>query len=234
MLDTLGDTLPLAAAIALSPLAVASVVLMLLSPNARAATLSFLLGFAGAVAAVAAIAYVVAALLPHDADERSISAPFVLIGLGVVAVVLAVRQWRSRPAAEAGGSGRDADADLPEVPGWMAKIDGMTPAKAAALGAFIGGLKPKNLLLSIGVGVTLEAADATVGEAAVALAIVVLFGSVPVIIPVIAAFAAGDRIREPLDRLRAWLITHNAAMVGAILLLIGVVLISKGAEGLGG
>jgi len=230
MLDALGDALPLAAAIALSPLAVASVVLMLLSPNAKAATLSFLLGFAGAIAAVASIAYVVALLLPHDADDRSISAPFLLIGLGLVAIVLAVRQWRSRPASADDG----AEAHVPEVPGWMAKIDGMTPAKAAALGAFIGGLKPKNLLLSIGVGVTLEAADATVGEAAIALGIVVLLGSLPVIVPVIVSFVAGDRIREPLDRLRAWLITHNAAMVGAILLLIGVLLISKGAEGLGG
>ncbi|GAA1729831.1 GAP family protein [Microcella frigidaquae] len=229
MLDALTDALPLAAAIALSPLAVASVVLMLLTPNAKAATLSFLLGFAGAVAAVATIAYVVAALLPHDADDRSLSAPFVLIGLGIVAVVLAVRQWRARPT-----TADDGAAAVPEVPGWMAKIDGMTPGKAAALGAFIGGLKPKNLLLSIGVGVTLEAADATVGEAAIALALVVLLGALPVIIPVIVSFVAGDRIRGPLDRLRAWLIAHNAAMVGAILLLIGVVLISKGAEGLGG
>ncbi len=230
MLDALGDALPLAAAIALSPLAVASVVLMLLSPNAKAATLSFLLGFAGAIAAVASIAYLVAVLLPHDADDRSISAPFLLIGLGIVAIVLAVRQWRSRPTAAEDGD----ETRVPEIPGWMAKIDGMTPAKAAALGAFIGGLKPKNLLLSIGVGVTLEAADATVGEAAITLAVVVLLGSLPVIIPVIAAFVAGDRIREPLDRLRAWLIDHNAAMVGAILLLIGVVLISTGAEALGG
>lgn len=230
MLDALGEALPLATAIALSPLAVASVVLMLLSPNAKATTLSFSLGFAGAVAVVATLAYVVAAVLPHDADDRSISAPFVLVGLGVVAIVLALRQWRARPTPD----DADGSAAVPEVPGWMAKIDGMTPAKAAALGAFIGGLKPKNLLLSIGVGVTLEAADATVGEAAVALGIVVLLGSLPVIIPVIVSFVAGDRIREPLDRLRAWLIAHNAAMVGAILLLIGVVLISKGAEGLGG
>lgn len=230
MLDALGDALPLAAAIALSPLAVASVVLMLLSPNAKSATLSFLLGFAGAVAAVATVAYVVALLLPHDADDRSVSAPFVLIALGLVAIVLAVRQWRARPAA----ADDDGGTAVPEVPGWMAKIDGMTPGKAGALGAFIGGLKPKNLLLSIGVGVTLEAADATASEAAIALGIVVLLGSLPVIIPVIVSFVAGDRIREPLDRLRAWLIAHNAAMVGAILLLIGVVLISKGAEGLGG
>lgn len=230
MLDALSDALPLAVAIALSPLAVASVVLMLLSPNARAATLSFLLGFAAAVAAVAAIAYAIAMILPHDAANRSLSAPFVLIGLGVVAIVLAVRLWRARPAAETG----DGAVTVPEVPGWMAKIDGMTVPKAAALGAFIGGLKPKNLLLSIGVGVTLEAADASVGEAAIVLALVVLIGSLPVIIPVIVSFVAGDRIREPLDRLRAWLIAHNAAMVGAILLLIGALLISKGADGLGG
>lgn len=222
MLDAVTETLPLAAAIAFSPLAIASVVLMLLSQNARAATLGFLVGFAGGVGLIAGITYAVALLLPHDADDRSISAPFVFMVLGAAAIVLAIRQWRSRPA----------DRDELEVPGWMAKVDGMNPGKAVMLGAFFGGVKPKNLLLSVALGVALEATGATIGEAAGALAVVVVIGSLPIIVPVVVAFVGGEGVRDRLDRLRAWMIANNAAIVGSVLLLIGVVLIAKGLSSL--
>lgn len=218
MLDALSETLPLAAAIAFSPLAIASVVLLLLSHNARAATVGFLVGFAGGVGLVAAITYAVALLLPQGADDRSLSAPFVLLCLGAVAIVLAIRQWRARPT----------EGDELEIPGWMAKVDGVNPATAIVLGAFFGGAKPKNLLLSIAVGVTLEATEASVGEAAGALTLVVLLGSLPIIVPVVVAFVGGAGVRDRLDRLRAWMIANNAAIVGSVLLLIGVVLIAKG------
>lgn len=222
MLDAFSETLPLAAAIAFSPLAIASVVLMLLSQNARAATVGFLVGFAGGVGLVAAITYALALLLPHGADDRSISAPYLLMGLGAVAIVLAIQQGRSRPA----------EGDELEVPGWMAKVDGMNPGKAIVLGAFFGGVKPKNLLLSIALGVALEATDATVGEAAGALGIVLLLGSLPIIVPVVVAFIGGAGVRDRLDRLRAWMIANNAAIVGSVLVLIGVVLIAKGLSSL--
>ncbi len=222
MLDAIGSALPLAAAIAVSPLAIASVVLLLLSPRPKAASTAFVLGFVIAIAVVAAIAYAISLALPHSSDEVSISAPFIVLGLGVLAIVLAVRQWRSRPAA-----GVDA-----ETPGWMAKLDDVTPTSAFTMGAFFGGLKPKNLLLSVALGVELEAASTTVAESAIVLAIIIVLGSSPVILPVIVSLVAGDRIAEPLARLRAWMIEHNAAMVGAILLVVGVLLIGKTLSGL--
>lgn len=222
MLDTLSDALPLAIAIAVSPLAIASVVLMLLSSNARAATVGFLVGFAGGIAVVASAAYAIALLLPHDGDDRSLSAPFLLIGLGVIAVILAGRQWRSRPT----------EGDELEVPGWIRKVDGMTTGKALVLGVIFGGLKPKNLLLSAALGVTLEATDAAVGEAAVVLAIVALLGSLPIIVPVVIAFVGGEGTRARLDALRSWMVANNSGVVGTVLVLIGAVLVAKGLSGL--
>jgi hypothetical protein len=217
MLDAIGTVLPLAVALALSPLAIASVVLMLLSSRPRAASFAFLLGFVIAIVVVSFAAFLLASVLPHSADDRSISAPFVLLGLGLVAIVLAWRQWRSRPEP----------GDELELPSWIAKVESISTPSAFTLGAFFGGLKPKNLLLSIGVGVAVEATAVSGGEAAIVLAAVALVASVPIMVPVIVSLVALDRMSSALDRLREWMVRHNSAMVGVILLLVGVLLIGK-------
>lgn len=216
MLDALAESLPLAVALALSPLAIASVVLMLLSARPRAASVAFLLGFLIAIMVVTAAGYLLASVLPHR-GETSISAPWVLLILGAVAIVLAVRQWRSRPKA----------GDELELPGWIAKVEGITTSSAFVMGAFFGGIKPKNLLLSIGLGVSLEALTLSTSEAAIVIAIVALIASIPVMVPVIISLVALDRVASTLDRLRAWMVQNNAAMVGTILLLVGVLLIGQ-------
>lgn len=223
MLDAIGTVVPLAVAIALSPLAIASVVLMLLSSRPRAASFAFLLGFVVAVGIVSTAAYLVASVLPHSADDRSISAPFVLLGLGFVAVVLAWRQWRSRPHP----------GDELELPGWIAKVESISAASAFALGAFFGGLKPKNLLLSIGVGVSVEATAIAAGQAVIVLVGVALISSAPIMAPVIMSLVALDRITSPLSRLREWMVRNNSAMVGVTLLLVGVLLIGKALSSFG-
>ena len=223
MLDALAESLPLAVALALSPLAIASVVLMLLSARPRAASVAFLLGFLIAIMVVTAAGYLLASVLPHR-GETSISAPWVLLILGVVAIVLAVRQWRSRPKA----------GDELELPGWIAKVEGITTSSAFVMGAFFGGIKPKNLLLSIGLGVSLEALTLSTSEAAIVIAIVALIASIPVMVPVIISLVALDRVAGTLDRLRAWMVQNNAAMVGTILLLVGVLLIGQAVSTLAG
>ncbi|OYX58833.1 MAG: hypothetical protein B7Y93_01190 [Micrococcales bacterium 32-70-13] len=222
MLDALSEMLPLAVALALSPLAIASVVLMLLSSRPRAASMAFLLGFLLAIVAVSAAGYLLAAALPHD-GETSISAPWMLLALGIAAILLAVRQWRSRPRA----------GDELELPSWIAKVEAITTPSALVMGAFFGGLKPKNLLLSIGIGVSLEAAPVSTTEAAVVVIVVALIAALPIMVPVVASLVALDRLGAPLERLRSWLTQHNAAMVGAILLLVGVLLVGTGLGGIG-
>jgi hypothetical protein len=189
---------------------------MLLSARPRAASVAFFVGFVIAIMVVTAAGYLLASVLPHR-GETSISAPWVLLILGVLAIVLAVRQWRSRPKS----------GDELELPGWMAKVEGITTSSAFVMGAFFGGIKPKNLLLSIGLGVSLEALTLSTSEAAIVIVIVALIASIPVMVPVIISIVALDRVASTLDRLRAWMMQHNAAMVGTILLLVGVLLIGQ-------
>lgn len=223
MLDAIGTVLPLAVAIALSPLAIASVVLMLLSSQPRAASLAFLLGFVVSVAAVSTAAFLLASVLPHSDDDTSLSAPYVLLALGIAAIVLAVRQWRSRPEP----------GDELELPGWISKVEGISAPSAFTLGAVFGGIKPKNLLLSVGLGVAVEATAISGGEAAIVIIAAAVVAAIPIMVPVILALVALDRISGALDRLRDWMVRHNSAMVGVILLLVGVLLIGKAVSALG-
>ena len=61
-----------------------------------------------------------------------------LLGLGLLLVAAAVRQWRGRPS---GGQ------ETP-TPGWMRAIDEFTIAKAGGVGFALSALNPKNVLLT--------------------------------------------------------------------------------------
>ena len=52
-----------------------------------------------------------------------------------------------------------------------------------------------------------------------------------VAVPVIAYLVAADKMRGPLDRLKAWLQANNATVMAVLILVIGVVLIGKGVGG---
>lgn len=223
MLDAISTVLPLAVALALSPLAIASVVLMLLSSKPRAASFAFLIGFVVSIVVVATAAFLLASVLPHSDDDTSISAPYLLLLFGIAAIVLAVRQWRARPKP----------GDELELPGWIAKVEGISTPSAFTLGAFFGGIKPKNLLLSISLGVSVEATMISGGEAAIVLVAVAIVASIPIMVPVVLSLVALDRISGALDRLRDWMVRHNSAVVGVILLLVGVLLIGKALSTLG-
>ena len=64
---------------------------------------------------------------------------WVKIVLGVLLLLVAARQFRSRPR---GG-------EEPHMPKWMTTIDSITPIAAFGLAAALSGANPKNLLLAV-------------------------------------------------------------------------------------
>ena len=55
-----------------------------------------------------------------------------------------------------------------------------------------------------------------------------ILGTVGIGIPVVLYVVMGERSRQPLDRLKGWMSTHNAAIMSVLLLVIGVKLIGSG------
>ena len=144
--------------------------------------------------------------------------------LGVLLLLLAGRQWRSRP-----GPG-----ETPPMPKWMAGIDGFTPGRAFGLALVLAGPNPKNLLLSIGAGMALAALELSTSEAVVSMFVYVLVGSISILLPVVYYLVGGAKAKATLDSLKDWLAVNNIAVMSVLFLLFGVKLIADALPGLGG
>jgi len=217
--DVIGAVLPLALGIAVSPIPIIAAILMLLSPRARTAGLGFLGGWVAGIVVAVVLFTLLSTLIPAaDPDESKPVAGIVKIVLGLLLLGLALRQWRGRPKA----------GESAALPKWMSAVDSMTPTRALAIGFLLSAVNPKNLLMAVGAGVDIGSSGLTVGEATVAIVIFVLIASASVAVPVIGYLAAADRMRAPLESMRAWLGQNNAAVMTVLLLVIGIVVIGKG------
>lgn len=224
MNGVLGDLLPLAVGVAISPVPIIAIILMLLAPKAGSTSLGFLVGWVvGVVGATTVFTVLAATVGLGDSDSGpSAAASWTKIVLGALLLLVAVRQWRSRPAP-----GEEA-----ELPKWMAAIDTFTFAKAAGLGAVLAAVNPKNLLLCAAAGTTIGGAGLGVGDQVIAATVFCVIAIVTVAGPVLAYAVARDRMRKPLDDLHVWLQANNAAVMAVLLLVIGTVLVGKGIGGL--
>lgn len=218
VLTAFGDILPFATVVALSPFTVIAVVLMLLSPRPIVTGVGFTIGLFGALTLVAGVTAAVAALIPEGEDGPSPVLGLLTIALGVTCIVLGIRQWRARPRG-------DDDTELPK---WMAGLDNVTVTKALTLGLLIGGPKPKSLVLSIGAGVTIAYHLDDPVDAAIIVVLYALVASSSALVLVLLTLLNRSGMASVLDNLRAWLITHNTALITIILLVIGTVLIGTG------
>jgi len=222
VLGVIGETLPLAVAIAFSPFGIIAVVVMLLSSYPRATSIGFVLGWAAGVGLIGVSGFLLAGLVPQGAGVRGFVGPLALIALGIVSIALAARQWRSRPK-----SGDDL-----VLPGWMSHVDSLSAMRSFSLGLVLAATKPKNIILAFGSGVAASSAGLAGAQALVALGVFLGVASISIGAPVIAFLIAGERVHGGLEHIRDWMVRHNSAMLGAILLFVGVVLVGNGLSGL--
>jgi len=213
----IGDVLPLAIGIAISPIPIIAAILMLFSPRATSTSTGFLLGWILGIVVATAVFTALAGTL-KTGGEPSAVASWIKIGLGVLLVLVGIRQWRGR------GGQHDA-------PKWMAAIDDFTFPKALGLGFLLSGVNPKNLIIAAGAGLIIGSSAVGVGGDAAAIALFTVIASSTVAIPVLAHLVAAERMTRPLESLRKWLQDNNATVMATMILVIGVVLVGKGVSG---
>lgn len=103
----------------------------------------------------------------------------------------------------------------------------MTPVKAVVLGAGLSAANPKNALLAVSAGVAVARGDLDTTATCVVIVAWTLLAGATVLIPVLTALAAPDRVAGPLERLRAWLVANNATIMCVLLVVLGVSLVGK-------
>jgi hypothetical protein len=219
---SIGDLLPAAVGIALSPVPIAAVILMLFSARARVNGLAFVAGWIAGLVAVGGALLLFGGGSAGSTGDPSTASLWLKVVLGVLLLAVAARQWRSRPGAQ----------DEPAAPKWMQSIDTFTAPKSFGTAAVLSGVNPKNLALNAaGVMTIAQGGLAPAGEW-IALAVFVLLASLTVIAPVAYYLVAGKRADATLDSMKKWLIRNNAVVMGVLLLIFGVKLLADGAQGL--
>jgi threonine/homoserine/homoserine lactone efflux protein len=215
----IGDVVPFALGVAISPIPIIAAILMLLSPRARGTSVGFLLGWVLGIVATVVVFALLSAVLPQgDPSGPKPIRGIVEIALGLLLLGLAVQQWRRRPPAR-------SEATLPK---WMSAVDTMTDARALVLGFLLAALNPKNLLMGVAAGLAIGSDAQTPVETVVGVIVYTVIAASTVAIPVIAYLVASARMARPLRSLRAWLVHNNTTIMAVLLLVIGVVLIGKG------
>jgi len=221
--SVIGAILPLAIAVAASPVPIIAVILMLFGPKARTVGPAFALGWVLALLVVGTIVLLVADGSDVSTDETaSDAASWIRLLLGLLLLGLAIRQWQSRPK----------EGEEPQMPKWMDTIDTFTPVRAFGLAALLAGVNPKNLALTVAAGTTIAQAGLDGGEPWLALLVFVVLASITVVLPVIYYLVAGASAERTLNTMKVWLAANNATVMFVILLIFGVKLIGDGIGGL--
>jgi Sap, sulfolipid-1-addressing protein len=221
--EAIGQSLPLAVGVALSPVPIIAVVFMLTTPRARANGPAFVLGWLVGLGAVGAIVLALAG--PGGASEQGQPVTWVSwlkLVLGLLLVLVAARQFRGRPRG-------DEEAPLPR---WMGAIDRFGPGQALGGGAVLAGANPKNLLLAVGGAAAIAQTGIPGSQQTIAYAVFAIIGTLGVGAPVGIFFTMGTRSAELLGRLKDWMGHNNAVIMAVLCLVIGVKLLGDGLSGL--
>jgi threonine/homoserine/homoserine lactone efflux protein len=215
----LGELVPLALVVAVSPLSVIPALLLVLhTARPRPTGLAYMLGWLVGLVAVTAVFVAV----PRAFGGTGASphwAAYVRIGIGVVLIASAVWRWLTRHNAG-------------QAPALLKSVGKIGPGRAALLGVVLTFLNPKFLVINAAAGLAISAADLNaVGSWLAVVAYAVLAAST-VLIPMLAYAVAADRLDGPLERVREWIERQHAALTAVILALVGIILLYQGIRAL--
>lgn len=221
MTSTLTYLLPLALAVAVSPVAVYGAIRMSLSaPVSMAPDWGFLVGWIVGATAVVSLVAVLAALLTGalTGTGYSVVAGLLLLALGGLAWNLALRRWRARPRP----------GEPARWPSWVEGAADADPAKASGLGFALAALDLKNLTLGAAAGVFLALTRLSFGATVLAVLVFVLVASAALLVVAVGFRTARRRMEAPLARLAAGLELNLGGVESAALLVAGGMLVGAG------
>jgi sulfite exporter TauE/SafE len=214
------ELIPLALVVALSPLSIIPAVLVLHTPRPRPAGLAFLAGWLIGLAALTIIFLEVSSLLGGLRDKPPGWASWLRIVVGAALIVFGAYRWLTREKST-------------HTPKWMQSLAKLTPVRAGAAAVALTVVNPKVLFICAAAGLAIGTAGLDrATDVWIAVAWYVAVAGSTVALPILAYAVSGDRLDGPLARLKDWMERQHAALVAAILIVIGLLVLYKGIHGL--
>jgi Sap-like sulfolipid-1-addressing protein len=212
----LGQLIPLALVVAMSPLTIIpAIVLVLQSDRARPTGLAFMFGWLIGLAATTAVFVQLPRLLDGLNRPAPTWAAWVRIAIGVALIALAVWRWmtRHRTASQ---------------PAWLNRLSRLTPIGAGAIAMGLILVNPKVLVMNAAAGVVIGTAMLEVSGVWVAIAYYTVIAGSSVLIPMLAYAVAGQRVDHQLERLKGWMERQHAVLMAGFLAVVGLLLVYTG------
>ena len=214
----IGEILPLALVVTISPVNIIPAILLLFTTRPLVSASAFLFGFIAGVAAVLGLFVAIAGAVNFaPGSDHATWSGALKLALGLYLVVAAVRKFRSRPRADEEGS----------MPGWMEGMAQYSPGKSLVAGVALGALNPKNLVVGLAAALVVSAGGLSGGQQLAACAIYVVVGALGVAAPILVVLLLGDRSQEVLGGWETWLQRNSATVMSVLFLVFGVVLIGQ-------
>ena len=217
--STLTGLIPLALVISLSPLSIIPAVLVLQAPRGRASGLAFLGGWLFGLTALTAVFVAASDLLGGLHKSPPAWASWLRVVLGLALIAFGVYRWLTRRAHT-------------ESPTWMRSFVTITPTRAGITGLVLVLVRLEVLIISAAAGLAIGSSGLSATGAWSAAAVFIAVAASSVAIPVLAYAGAGERLDDAMARLKDWMEQHNAALVAAVLVVIGLMVLYNGIHAL--
>jgi Sap-like sulfolipid-1-addressing protein len=211
--------IPLGLVIALSPITVIPAVLVLQAPRPRPSGLAFLAGWVLSLTALTALSVAASGLLGGLDKSPPKWSSWLRVVLGSALIVYGVFRWFTRHGHS-------------ESPGWMRSFATITPLRAALTGAALAAVRPDVVLICVPAGLGIGGAGLGAAGDWLAAAFFVAVAASSVAVPILAYAAAGSRLDATMARLKDWMDKNNAALLAAILVVIGAMVLYHGIHAL--
>ena len=208
---------------ATSPLALASVLIVLTGAQARLKGAALAIGFVGGQAAFLLLVYEIGASSSPDGQNHPTVVDSIEIAFGIALLVTAVYVRRRRVDLETRGPSQRAVAI-------RSRLAHLRPWTALGTGAALGVGGPKRIGVTIVVSAAIAAAGLERTEAVGLAALYIAVATVLVWVPVLLYVAFGQRATDWLENAQRWIGQHKvtltfypSAVLGTILVVDGIV-----------
>jgi hypothetical protein len=114
----------------------------------------------------------------------------------------------------------------------MSTFANITPARAAITAMVLVVVNPKVLFMCAAAGLAIGTEGLGRGGALLGELYYVVIAASTVALPILAYVVSGDRLDQPLVKLKDWMERQHATLVAAILVVLGVLVLYKGIHGL--
>jgi Sap, sulfolipid-1-addressing protein len=203
-----------------SPVSVVTVIVLLTMPAGRLRGVAFVLGWLFAIVVIAAVVVALGQSADFSSHHTTPSrtASWVEIGVGLITLLVAGRALRRRKPGAPPSS---------ETPKWLNRLDNTNWVLAIVVGAFM-----LTYSLTIAAAAEILKAHVSPGDDILAFVVFAAASVITIVAPIVVALIAPDRADERLAAWRSWLL-GNSRLIGLVaLVVIGAILIARGAHDL--